>query len=256
MQRTAIVTGASRGLGKAIAFALAAEGVALALAARSCADLEKVADHAGTLGAPEALIIDVDLRETEAPDRIVSAVIEKWGRLDALINNAGDTKRGDFLALSDDDHLSGFALKYNATWRFCRAAWPHLARVDGVIVNIAGVAAQTPDPEFTVGGPVNAALVNLSKALAKRGTEDGVRVNVLCPGHIRTDRLQSRIETHAARHGMTAEEAEESLRTAYRIRRFGEPEDIAATVAFLCSPRASYIHGATIIVDGGTTGGI
>ncbi|MEZ5935797.1 MAG: SDR family oxidoreductase [Alphaproteobacteria bacterium] len=261
MQRTAIVTGASQGLGKAIALALAADGMTVALAARNREALEAVAAQAKAAGAQGALVFDADLRAPDAPARITDAVLASTGRLDVLINNAGDTVRGDFLSLSDEDHLAGFALKYHAARRFCRAGWEALAQHDGekqggVIVNIAGVAAQTPDAEFTVGGPVNAALVNLSKALAKRGTEDGVRVNTLCPGHIVTDRLQRRIDTHAERHGLSQADARESLRAHYRIPRFGNPADIADTVAFLCSPRASYIHGATIVVDGGATPGV
>jgi 3-oxoacyl-[acyl-carrier protein] reductase len=254
--RSAIVTGASRGLGKAIALELAQQGVSLVVVARSQGELDALARQARDAGAPDALAIDADLREVSGPERVVEAAVAKSGRLDILINNAGDTKRGVFLALADEDHLSGFALKYHATVRFCRAAWPHLVHTGGVIVNIAGIAAQTPDAEFTVGGPVNAALLNFTKALSKRADNDGVRVNALCPGHITTDRLNSRIQLYADQHGVSRTEARQALRIKYGIRRFGDPEDIAASVAFLCSDRASYIHGASIVVDGGATPGI
>src|SRR5690606_17594305 len=134
--------------------------------------------------------------------------------------------------------------------------WPHLARTGGVIVNIAGIAAQTPDEAFTIGGPVNSALGNFTKAIAKRAINEGIRVNALCPGHIETDRLQARIRAQAERDGTTEEQAREVLREHYGIRWFGIPDDIAAMVAFLCSDRASYIHGATLVVDGGATPGI
>ena len=107
---------------------------------------------------------------------------------------------------------------------------------------------------ITVGGPVNAAILNFTKALSKRPGE--VRVNALCPGHIVTDRLHGRIETYAKKHGLGVAEAREALREHYGIRRFGEPRDIAAMVAFLCSDGGSYVHGATITVDGGATPGI
>ena len=259
--RAAIVTGASRGIGRAIGLALAAEGVAVALAARGADALERTAEECRAAGAPDALAVPSDLSQADEPARVVAAAVDRFGRLDILVNNAGATKRGDFLELADEDHLSGFALKYHATVRFCRAAWPHLVRAGGaavgggVIVNIAGIAAQTPDPEFTVGGPVNAAILNFTKALSKR-TDGGVRVNALCPGHIVTDRLQSRIDAHAAAHGLERAEAREALRQSYGIQRFGEPQDIAAMVAFLCSEQAAYVHGTTVTVDGGATPGV
>lgn len=254
--RIAIVTGASRGIGRAIALELAREGASLVIAARSREALDGVAAEAETIGAPAALAVDADLGRAGEPERVVAAAVARFGRIDILVNNAGATKRGDFLALADADHLDGFALKYHATVRFCRAAWPHLAAVGGVVVNIAGIAAQTPDAEFTIGGPVNSALLNFTKALARRALQDGVRVNALCPGHIVTDRLQARIEAHADKHAMSLADAREALRVHYGIHHFGEPADIAGMVAFLCSDRASYVHGATIVVDGGATPGI
>lgn len=254
--RIAIVTGASRGIGRGIALELAREGATLVLAARSRDALAAVAAEAERAGAPATLVVDADLARAGEPERVVAAAAGRFGGVDILVNNAGATKRGDFLALSDADHLDGFALKYHATVRFCRAAWPHLVAAGGVVVNIAGIAAQTPDAEFTIGGPVNAALVNFTKALAKRALADGVRVNALCPGHIVTDRLQARIDAHAQKHGITADAAREALRSHYGIHRFGETGDIAGMVAFLCSDRAGYVHGSTIVVDGGATPGI
>lgn len=254
--RVAIVTGASRGLGEAIALGLAAQGVAPLITARAGGALEKIAAEALKRGAPDALAVAADLAVAGEPERVVQAAVERFGRIDILVNNAGATKRGDFLTLPDEDHLSGFALKYHATVRFCRSAWPYLKRTSGVIVNIAGVAAQTPDAEFTIGGPVNSAVVNFTKAIAKRATDEGIRVNALCPGHIETDRLQARIRAQAEKDGTSEQDARATLRASYGIRRFGTPGDIAATVAFLCSDQASYIHGATLVVDGGTTPGI
>lgn len=254
--RIAIVTGASRGIGRSIALELARHGTALALAARDRGALDQVAAEAETAGASGTLVVDADLRQPDAPERVVAATIERFGSLDILVNNAGATKRGDFLALADDDHLDGFALKYHATVRFCRAAWPHLVAAGGTVVNIAGIAAQTPDAEFTIGGPVNSALVNFTKALSRRALSEGVRVNALCPGHIVTDRLHTRIETYAKQHATSLEDAREALRVQYGIHRFGDPADIAGMVAFLCSEHAAYVHGATIVVDGGATTGI
>lgn len=254
--RVAIVTGASRGLGRAIALELAAQKIAPVLTARDGEALERVAAEARERGAPDALAVAADLALAGEPERVVNAAVDRFGRIDILVNNAGATKRGDFLTLSDEDHLSGFALKYHGAVRFCRSAWPHLARTGGVIVNIAGAAAQTPDAEFTIGGPVNSALVNFTKAIANRAINEGIRVNALCPGLIETDRLLARIRAQAEQDGTSEEETREAMRKSCGIRRFGIPGDIAATVAFLCSDQASYIHGATLVVDGGATPGI
>ncbi|WP_339853732.1 SDR family oxidoreductase [uncultured Nisaea sp.] len=254
--RAAIVTGASRGIGRAIALKLAKEGCSIIVTARNHDDLDRVAAEAEETGAAGSLAIAADLSQPGEPERVVAAAIDRFGGLEILVNNAGATKRGDFLSLTDDDHLDGFALKYHATVRFCRAAWPHLVAARGAVVNITGIGAHTPDAEFTIGGPVNSALTNFTKALANRALDEGVRVNTLSPGHIVTDRLHARIEKHAKLKSMTIADAREDLRLHYGIHRFGETADIANMVAFLCSKQASYVHGTTVIVDGGATPGI
>lgn len=256
--KVVIVTGASRGLGRAIAIGFATQGYAVVLAARDAQALAAVAAEALAAGAPAALPIAGDLSIAGEPARVVAEAMARFDRLDVLVNNAGATKRGDFLDLTDEDHLAGFALKYHATVRFCRAAWPHLAVRGGAIVNISGVAGNTPDAAFTIGGPVNSAVINFTKALSKRAMaeETGIRVNALCPGHIVTDRLHTRIGVYAEQHGCSYDEAKETMRLGHGINRYGEPEDIANAVVFLASDKASYIQGAIIDIDGGVTPGI
>lgn len=250
----AIITGASRGLGRAIALDLAAAGYGVALTARDAAALEAVAQDCTKAGAPVALTYPADLSQPGEPARVVDEVMKQTGRIDALVNNAGDTQRGDFLTLTDEQHLSGFALKYHATVRFCRAAWPHLEASKGAVVNISGIGALTPEPEFTIGGPVNSAMINFSKAASKR--PGAPRVNVVCPGHIETDRLSRRIDVYAEKHGLSREAAAEEMRAELGIAQFGQPGDISAMVRYLCSDQARYITGAVFTVDGGATPGI
>ncbi len=247
--KVAIVTGASRGIGRAIAITLAAEGMKLVLAARSRDLLKSLAD---TLPA-ETLIQAVDLRELKAPMAMIAAAIARFGRIDGLINNAGATKRGDFLTLSDADWSDGFALKFFGAMRCCRAAWPHLIATQGTIINISGIGGRTGSAEFTIGGSVNAAVLNLTKALADRGQQDGVRVNAINPGSIATERLQNRITAFAAEHDQDPAVAARTMANALRVSRFGEPAEIAAMVAFLLSPAASYCQGTIVDVDGGQT---
>lgn len=253
--KVAIVTGASRGIGAAAAVALAETGACLVLVSRNAALLEAVAEKCTLAGSPQVICCPCDLSLASEPTRVAALALDRFGRIDILVNVAGDTRRGHFLSLSDEDHISGFALKYHATVRLCRACWPSLEDARGCIVNISGIGALTPEPEFTIGGPVNAALLNFSKALS-RVAPDKVRVNSLCPGHIVTERLQRRIDVVAKEEGLSDDAARERLRQRLDISHFGKPEDIAWAVRYLCSPEARYVNGTNLIVDGGATPGL
>ena len=250
--KVALVTGASRGIGLAIARRLAGEGMALAMAARDEAKLRGVAAEIEA-GGGRALVYATDLSKADAPVRFAAAAAERFGRIDLVVNNAGATKRGDFLRLTEQDWADGFALKFLGAVRLCRAAWPHLVASRGVIVNIAGIGGRTGSAEFTIGGSVNAAVLNLTKCLADRGVHDGVRVNAVNPGSILTERLTTRIQRLADDRGVPYEEASRQMAAQMRIARFGEPGEIADVVAFLASERAAYLQGAILDVDGGVT---
>jgi NAD(P)-dependent dehydrogenase (short-subunit alcohol dehydrogenase family) len=247
--KVAIITGASRGIGRAIAQTLAAEGMRLVLAARSRDQLDDLAASLST----DCLVQSVDLRVPDVPEAVVAAAIARFGRLDLLVNNAGATTRGDFLSLTDASWEDGFALKFYGAMRCCRAAWPQLQAGQGSIVNIVGVGGRTGSAEFAIGGAVNAALLNLTKVLADRGVRDGVRVNAINPGSIRTDRLQIRLDRFAAEHGIDAAATAERMAQAQGVARFGDPAEIARAVAFLASPQAAYCQGAILDIDGGQT---
>lgn len=247
--KVAIVTGASRGIGRAIAEQLAAEGVQLVLAARSAETLQQVA----TACNGRAVIFPADLRDPQAPQRLIDFAIERFGTIDLLVNNAGATRRGDFLQLSEADWEDGFALKFFSTVRCSRAAWPHLVRSTGAIVNIVGVGGRTGDAEFAIGGAVNAALLNLTKVLAERGMAEGVKVNAINPGLIATDRLQARIDQLAAIHNLDPAAAATAMARNLGIPRIGQPAEIAAAVAFLASSASAYCQGSILDIDGGLT---
>jgi 3-oxoacyl-[acyl-carrier protein] reductase len=247
--KVAIVTGASRGIGRAIAEQLAAEGVQLVLAARSAETLQQVA----TACNGQAVIFPADLRDPQAPQRLIDFAIERFGTIDLLVNNAGATRRGDFLQLSEADWEDGFALKFFSTVRCSRAAWPHLVRSTGAIVNIVGVGGRTGDAEFAIGGAVNAALLNLTKVLAERGMAEGVKVNAINPGLIATDRLQARIDQLAAAHNLDPAAAATAMARNLGIPRIGQPAEIAAAVAFLASSASAYCQGSILDIDGGLT---
>lgn len=247
--KVAIVTGASRGIGRAIAEGLAREGMNLTLVARTRDQLDSVAATIAT----RTLVQAVDLREPDAPARVVGETVAHFGALDLLVNNAGATKRGDFLELTDSDWADGYALKFFGAMRASRAAWPFLCASRGSIVNIVGIGGRTGSAEFAIGGTVNSACLNLTKCLADRGVADGVRVNAINPGSIATERLQTRLRSFAMERGVAPAEAEQEMAKAFRIDRFGQPDEIARVVAMLASPQASYCQGTIVDVDGGAT---
>lgn len=224
----------------------------MAVVARDQVLLEEVAREIRDLGR-QALICAGDLRDSSTPATTVSQAIEALGQLDILVNNAGATKRGEFLSLADDDWHDGFALKFFGAMRLCRAAWPHLRERQGSVVMIAGIGGRTPGPQFAIGGSVNAALLSLTKSLADVGIADGVQVNAINPGSVRTDRLRDRIRVYAERTGTDHDTAAARLREEARITRFGEPEDVAQLVEFVVSPQGRWLQGSLIDLDGGQT---
>src|SRR4029078_8569117 len=148
-----------------------------------------------------ATSIALDLRLPQSPAELAEFAVKQFGGIDVVVNNAGATKRGGFLELTDEDWADVFALKFFGAVRLTRAAWPHLKASRGSVVNISGGGGRTPGAEFAIGGSVNAAMQSFTKAMAELGIADGVQVNVINPGSIRTGRLQKRLEALAAENG-------------------------------------------------------
>ena len=251
--RVAIVTGASRGIGRAIAHELAKEGCDLALAARDASALESLAVEIRTGLGRRALVHVADLRQAEAPAQLVAATVKEFDRLDVVVNNAGATKRGTLFALGDEDFYDGFALKFYCAVRLTRAAWPHLKKNGGSVLNIAGVGGRHGAANFVVGGAVNSALLNFTKAMADQGVADGVRVNAINPGWIETDRLTTRLAVRAKAEGIDDAEVRRRSLAELGVARFGRPEEIARLACFLASAPAAYLQGALVDADGGET---
>lgn len=250
--RVAIVTGSSRGIGRGIALELARQGASVVLTGRDEAALQNVSEEIRVLGG-QSLYSVLDLREATAAGELVKAALGKFGRLDILVNNAGATKRGAFTALSEEDWQDGFALKFFGAVRLTREAWPHLKAQGGSVIQIAGVGGRTPGAEFSIGGSVNAALLSFTKALADTGIADGIQVNAINPGFIRTDRLQKRLQALADQRGVSVEDAAAVMVKNAQVSRLGEVEDIAHLAAFMVSPQGRFLHGAIVDMDGGQT---
>ncbi|MDE0697769.1 MAG: SDR family oxidoreductase [Boseongicola sp.] len=250
-EKTAFVSGGSKGIGLAIARKLAEGGCNVFLVASSADRLRAAADELSHVGPGEVGCHAADLRTLEGCSEAVRAALDRFGRCDILVNAAGATKGGIFPDQPDEEMLDGFALKFHGAVRLCRALWPALKEAKGTVINIVGGFARTPAADFMVGGAVNAALANFSKALADKGLRDDVNVNWIHPGLTVTERLEGIFVDRAAQQGKTRDQVEADSIAAEGIRRLGQPTDVAALVAFLCLPAARHIHGTGIACDGG-----
>ena len=251
--KVALVTGASRGIGQAIARSLAAEGCDLVITGRDEAALNETATSIRNKGRKAALSA-LDLRKEGTEKELIEQVRREFGRLDILINNAGATKRGSFFELTDADWADGYSLKLFAHMRLARVAWPMLKESKGSLVSIGGTSGRKPEAEFTIGSSVNAAVAAFTKCLADIGKEDGVQVNCVHPSLVETERQWKRIRAEAAE----TKESEDKVRARFVKRmgfiRYGNVEDVADLVTFLVSERSTWMHGATIDLDGGEIG--
>jgi 3-oxoacyl-[acyl-carrier protein] reductase len=249
--KVALITGASRGIGAAIAIELAREGMHVCLVARDQSKLQEVAASLTNSTGAQVQTLAADLRDPAEPSRVVAEAVARFGQLDLLVNNAGATKRADFFTLTEEDWQDGFALKFHGYVRMTRAAWPHLRKTHGSVVNIVGIGSRAGSAEFTIGGSVNVALLNFTKAMADIGVNDGVRVNAINPGLIETDRFTRNIERVMRDRSISREDALTFLLSSHGTKRVGRPDEIGQFVAYLASPRADFLQGAIVDVDGG-----
>ena len=253
--KKAFVSGGSRGIGRAIAMRLASEGADVMISGSQQRHLDAALAAIAEKASGKVLAHAADLREMAGCEAAFGAHDAAFGGCDILVHSAGATKGGVFPEQPDADFQDGFALKFHAAVRLSRLFWPSLVESHGNVVMIVGGAARTPDHKFMVGGAVNAALANYSKALAGQGLIDDVNVNWVSPGQTETERLQGLLETRARDESKTVDDVRVERMNQEGIRRLGRPEDNAALVSFLCSDEARHIHGTGISVDGGATKG-
>jgi len=250
--KIAIVTGASRGIGEAIAPMRASQGATRALVARSSVDLDAVAARITKAGG-HAFAFPCDLRHAHEVVQLIDTIITQLGHIDILVNNAGSTPHGNLLDRNDAEWHDAYEAKIHNFVRMCRACWPYLKARQGQVVNICGVLAQTPNANALIGSTLAAAVVSLTKALAEFGRPDGIRVNGVSPGLIDTGRFRARLHEIAQEQQVSFEQARDQLVQRLGIKRLGTAQEVADVVDFLLSGRNTYLDGAIIDIDGGMT---
>ena len=254
--KVVVITGGSRGIGREIAVEFAKAGAQTVVVSSSDSNLAAATKTIAAAKGPAPLAITADLRKLEGVQQVFNTVKDKFKRTDILVNCAGATKAGNFVDLPDEAWMDGYALKFFGCVRMCRLFWPLLKDAQGHVVNIIGGAARTVEPEFLIGGSVNAASANFVKGLSKLGMRDGVHVNAIHPGVTDTERTETLLQQRAAAQGKSVEELRAAALAKSGSRRMATPEDIAELTLFLCSERSRQIQGTAIAVDGGATPGL
>lgn len=247
--KTALITGASQGIGRAIAEELAAEGCNLILLARNQDNLDSIALALSKQYQVKVLSKAVDLANPPP----LATLLHDGTTVDILVNNAGAIPAGTLGALSDEEASQAMNLKMHAYIALAQHCFREMsARKSGVILNIIGTAGERPRAKYALGSMVNASLIAMTRALGLEGMEHGVRVVGLHPGATKTDRKITQLKARAAKELSDACRWQE-LVAKYPYGRLAEPEEIAKTAVFLCSPIAAYINATCITVDGGAT---
>jgi len=251
--KAAIVGGASRGIGRAIALALAQEGCGVAICARGWDELEAAAAEIRAQTGAQVLPVVCDMADHDDIRRLVRQTAETFGRIDIVVNNAGGPPLGMFDDFSDAEWQKAIDQNFLSAVRTIREALPFLRQRGGRVINITSVAVKQPIDRLILSNSARLGVIGMAKTLSREVAADGITVNNVCPGNIATQRLLSLFEARAQREGRTFQEvvAEEEGRTP--IGFLGEPSDVAALVTFLASDKARYISGATVQVDGGST---
>jgi NAD(P)-dependent dehydrogenase (short-subunit alcohol dehydrogenase family) len=255
--RTAFVTGASRGIGKAIALAFAAEGVNLGLFGRDLERCRAVADEARAKHKVRTAVVKLDLAERAAIKPAVEMAIEELGGVDILVNCAGGAYRGRLAEIPDELWESYFAVKPLGLIRMTRETMPHLKQSDQArVIHISGTRGREPHGVQVMSGPINLGTLSITKAMANEFGPAGVTVNAISPGSTDTGRWTELVRVAAKDRGISESEAEKQLVADVPMGRVVKPEDIADLAVFLASARAGMITGTAINVDGGRTRGI
>jgi 3-oxoacyl-[acyl-carrier protein] reductase len=255
--RRVLVVGASAGIGFATAEALAAEGAEVVMASRDAAGIAAAADRIAAATGRRPATAVADITREGAAEALLAEAAARWGALDALVDAVGGSIRSGFEALSDADWIGNYTFNVLSAVRVVRAALPLLRKGQAPSVVLLGAAAsRMPYPNQIVSNVHKAGLLGLTKTLAGEYAAEGIRVNCVAPGRTLTRLWTDRAHKLAAERGVAFDEVIAEFAHEIPLGRFGNPEEIAAMVVWLSSPRASYVTGQTVNVDGGIARGL
>jgi 3-oxoacyl-[acyl-carrier protein] reductase len=251
-KKVAFVAAASRGLGRAVAEELAAEGASLVLCARNADTLSLVSKQISETSGIPVFHVVADVSNAEDVTRAVQSGIEKFGRVDILVTNAGGPPAGRFESLSREMWETATRLTLNSVLELTRAVLPGMKEQRwGRILNVTSIAVKQPVDNLMLSNSLRAAVTGFARTLANEVATHGITVNNILPGYTRTERVEELARATSERDGISAAEASARWENEIPMRRLGEPREFAALAAFLVSERASYITGTSIPVDGG-----
>jgi len=255
--RAVIVAASSQGMGRATAEAFAAEGARVAMCARNEKTLRAAAEEIRQKHKAEVFAQPLDVTDGNAVARFVEAVAAKFGRVEVCVTNAGGPPAKNFLSLSLEEWHKAVELNFLSVVSFARAVIPYMQKNQwGRFITITSVSVKQPIADLVLSNAVRASVVGLVKSLANEFGKDGILVNNVAPGYTATERLNELAGTRALAAGVSEKEIYERWAADVPLRRLGRPEEIADTIVWLASDRASYITGQTILVDGGVYKGL
>ncbi len=255
--RVALVAASSQGIGRATAEAFAAEGCRVAMCARTQHTLETAAEEIRKRHNAEVIAETFDVTDAVAVSRFVAAIAEKMGSVDICVTNSGGPPAKGFLAASLEDWQRALEMNFLSTVYFAREVIPHMQRKRwGRIITLTSITTKQPVTDLVLSNAVRAAVVGLVKSLANEFGKDGILVNNVGPGFTATDRLKELAATRAPASGKSEHEIFEGWAADAPLKRLGEPREVADTIVWLASERASYITGQTVLVDGGMYKGL
>ncbi len=255
--RAAIVTGSSRGIGKAIAHELAEEGAKVAICARNEEPLRIAEREIEANTGADIIWIRADLNNAGDAKLLVSETYKAFGRIDVLVNNTGGPPHNTFLATSEEDWRHAFNNLFMSVVFTCREVAPYMRKARwGRIINMNSVTAKQPIENLILSSSLRAGIMALTKTLSNEFAQDNILVNSVCPGYTLTERIMELSRSHSQRTGKATDEIIQNWARSSPLRRMAEPEEIANLVVFLASERASFITGATFQADGGLVKGI